>query len=80
MEKVTYIWKIKLSRPSAFDNDSRTLRVISYLLLYLWWSNSAVFVDVWLSLDKCIGEFSMVYKKCVLWYGLGSIIMISDCN
>ena len=31
MEKVTYIWKIKLSRPSAFDNDSRTLRVISYL-------------------------------------------------
>ena len=34
MEKVTYIWKIKLSRPSAFDNDSRTLRVISYLLLY----------------------------------------------
>ena len=22
MEKVTYIWKIKLSRPWTFDNDS----------------------------------------------------------
>ena len=77
MEKVTYVWKIKLSRPWTFDNDSCRLRVISHLY---WWSNSEVFVDVWLFLDKSIGEFSMVYKKCVLWCGLGSIITISACN
>ena len=28
MEKVTYVWKIKLSRPWTFDNDSGKLRVI----------------------------------------------------
>ena len=43
-----------------------------------WSSNSEVFVDVWLCPEKSIGEFSMVYKKkWVLWYGLGSIIMIN---
>ena len=25
-----------------------------------------VFIAVWLFLDKSIGEFSMLYKKCVL--------------
>ena len=31
---------------------------------YAWKNkNSEVFVDVWLSLDKSMGEFSMVYKK-----------------
>ena len=31
--------------------------------------NSEVFVDVWLSLDKSIDEFSMVYKKmsALIW-------------
>ena len=60
MEKVTYVWKIKLSRPWTFHNDSCRLRIISHLY---WWSNSEVFVDVWLSLDKSIAEFPTVYKK-----------------
>ena len=41
MEKVTYVWKIKLSRPWTFGNDSCRLGVISHLY---WWSNSEVFV------------------------------------
>ena len=46
------------------------------------WHNSEVFVDVykWLSLDKSNGEFSIVYKKWVLCYCLGSITTISACN
>ena len=58
--------KIKLSRPWTFDNDSCRLRVISHLCR---WSNSEVFVDVWLSLEKSIGEFSMVYKTmpALIW-------------
>ena len=75
MVKVTYVWKITLSRPWTFDNVSCRLCFISHLY---WWSNSEVFVDVWLSLDKAVGEFSMVYtEKWVLWYDLGSIITIS---
>ena len=70
-------WKIKLSRPWNFDNDSCRLCVISHLY---WWSNSEVFVDVWLFLDKSIGEFWMLYKTCVPWYGLGPIITIWSCN
>ena len=31
MEKVTYVWKIKLSRPWTFGNNSCRLRVISHL-------------------------------------------------
>ena len=57
MVKVTYVWKIKLSRPWTFDNDSCRLCVISHLCR---WSNSELFVDVWLSLNKSIGEFSMI--------------------
>ena len=35
MEKVTYVWKIKLSRPWTFDySDSCKLRVISHIPLY----------------------------------------------
>ena len=68
MEKVTCVWKIKLSWPWTFDNASCRFRVISNLY---WQSNSEVFVDVWLFLDKSIGEFSMLYKKCVPWCGLG---------
>ena len=41
-------------------NLSFRLRAISHLHRC---SNSEVFVDVWLSLEKSIGEFSMVYKK-----------------
>ena len=67
MEKVTYVWKIKLSRPWIFDND-------------YWWSSSEVFVNVWPFLGKSIDEFSMLYKKCVFWYGLRSIITIWDCK
>ena len=59
MKKVTYVWKIKLSRPWTFDNDSCRLRIISHL----WRSNSKAFVDVWLSLDKSIAEFPILYKK-----------------
>ena len=70
MEKVTYVWKIRLSWPWTFNYDSCRLRVISHLY---WWSNSQVSVNVWLSLDKSIGEFTTVYKKYVLWYGLGSL-------
>ena len=34
-----------------------------------WCSNSEIFVDVWLSLEKSVGEFSMVYKKmsALIW-------------
>ena len=53
------------------------LRAISHLYSC---SNSEVFVYVWLSLEKSIGEFSMVYKKWVLWCGLGPVITISTCN
>ena len=76
--KVTYIWKIELSWRWTFDDDSD---FVSFLTLADS-SNQDVFVDVWLSLDKSIGELSMVYKKWVLWYGLGSIITIltSTCN
>ena len=49
MEKVTYVWKIKLSRPWTFNNDSCRLRIISHLY---WWSNSEVFVEDWLFLDN----------------------------
>ena len=63
--KVTYVWKINLSRPWTFDNDLCRLRVISHLY---WRSNSRVFINVWLSLDKSIGEFPTVYKKWVLWF------------
>ena len=77
MEKVTYVWKIKLSRPWTFNNDSCRLRVISHLY---WWSNSEVFVDVWLFLDKSIKKKIPKEKKCVHWCGLGSIIMIWAFN
>ena len=46
MEKVTYIWKIKGSRPWSFHTvQSLRLRAISHLY---WCSNSEVFVNVWL--------------------------------
>ena len=57
--------------------QSFRLRAISH---FYWCSNSEVFVDGWLSLEKSIGEFSMVYKKWALWCGLGPIIKISACN
>ena len=60
MEKVTYVLKIKCSWPWTFNNDSCRLHIISHLY---WWSNSEVFVDLWLSLDKSITEFPIVYKK-----------------
>ena len=70
--KVTYIWKLILSRPWTFGNDSE---FVSFLTSTDF-SNS----KVWLSLDKSISEFSMVYIKWVLWYVLGSIITISTCK
>ena len=60
MEKVTYVWKIKLSRSWTFDNGTCRLCIISHLHR---WSNSEVFVYVWLFLEKSIGEFSMVYRR-----------------
>ena len=46
MEKVTYMWKIKRSRPWTFHAEkSLRLRAISHLY---WCSNSEIFVDVWL--------------------------------
>ena len=59
MEKVTYIWKIKLSRPWTFDNVSDFVSFLTSTDS----SNSEVFVDVWLSLDESIGEFSTAYKN-----------------
>ena len=59
MENVTYIWKIKLSRPWTFDNVSDFVSFLTSTDS----SNSEVFVDVWLSLDESIGEFSMAYKN-----------------
>ena len=57
--------------------QSFRLLAISHLC---WCSHSEVFVNVWLSLEKSIGEFSMVYKKWVLWCGLGPIITILASN
>ena len=74
-----------ISRPWTFDNDSCRLRVISHLY---WWSNSEVFVDVWLSLDKSIGECSMVYRKmsALVWlrvynhdFGLWLVQLYKNC-
>ena len=65
------------SPSNLIGSCSCRLRVISHLY---WWSYSEVFVDVRLFLDKSVGEFSMVYKKCVLSCGLGSIITIWVCN
>ena len=47
------------------------LRAISHLY---WCSNSEVLVHVWLSLEKSIGEFSMVYKK------MSTLIWLSAYN
>ena len=60
-------------------NLSQSFRLLAISHLY-WCSHSEVFVDVWLSLEKSIGEFSMVYKKWVLWCGLGPIITILARN
>ena len=55
MEKVIYVWQNKLSSTMIYADS------VSFL--------SEVFVDVWLSLDKSMGEFSMAYKKisALLW-------------
>ena len=60
-------------------NLPQSFRLLAISHLY-WCSHSEVFVDVWLSLEKSIGEFSMVYKKWVLWCGLGPIITILARN
>ena len=61
---VIFIWKIEFSRPGE--------RFIPRELSAMIWtsrhfsrdsSNSVVFVDVWLFLDKSINEFSMVSKE-----------------
>ena len=74
-----YIWKNDGKGFIYLENQafSAVNRAISHLY---WCSNSELFVDVWLSLEKSIGEFSMVYKKWVLWCGLGPIITIAACN
>ena len=65
MEKVTYIWKIKLSGPWTFENDSDFVQ-------FLTSTDVRIRKYALLSLEKSIGEFSMVYiKKWVPWYGLG---------
>ena len=60
-------------------NLPQSFRLLAISHLY-WCSHSEVFVDVWLSLEKSIGEFSMVYKKWVLWHSLGPIITILARN
>ena len=78
MEKVTYIGKIKRSRPWTFHTvQSLRLHAISHLY---WCSNSEVIGRCLASLEKSICEFSMVYKKWLLWCGLGPIITILACN
>lgn len=61
---VIFIWKIEFSRPGE--------RFIPRELSAMIWtcchfsrdsSNSKVFIDVWLSLDKSVNEFSMVSKN-----------------
>ena len=59
MEQVTYTLKIKLSRPWTFDNVADFVSFLTSTDS----SNSEVFVDVWLSLNKSIAEFSMAYKN-----------------
>ena len=57
MEKVSYIWKIKI-----LDREPSTMiQTFSPLLMFEYYLE--VFIDVWLSLEKSIAEFSMVYKK-----------------
>ena len=72
-----YVWKIKLSRPWTFDNDSCRLCIIFHLY---WWSNSEVFVDVWHSWTKPSVNSQWYIEKWVLWCGLASIITITACN
>ena len=60
-------------------NLRQWFRLHAISLLY-WCLNLEVFVDVWLSLKKFMGKFSMVYKQWVLWYGVGPIKTISACN
>ena len=77
MEKVTYL------ENQAFStvNLRQWFRLHAISLLY-WCLNLDVFVDVWLSLKKFMGKFSilMVYKQWVLWYGVGPIKTILACN
>ena len=81
---VIYIWKIDEKGHVYLENQAsstlnlrRWFRLCAISHLY-WCSNSKVFVDVWLSPEKSIGEFSI--NKWVLWYGLRSEITISACN
>ena len=53
-------------------NKSITLASKIVIIICVWKIDGkgyivfGVFVAVWLFLDKSIGEFSMLYKKCVL--------------
>ena len=70
---VIYIWKVNgkgyihriFGKSSLLDLEPS--KVINFSLLLIF--QSEVFVDVWLSLDKSIGEFSMVYKNmsALIW-------------
>ena len=66
MEKVTYIWKIKLSRPWTFGNDSDSVQFLTSTDVRIQ-KYSSMFGFPWKSIGgfpwKSIGEFSMVYKK-----------------
>ena len=57
MEKVTYVWKIKLPSTMIYADS------VSFL------TSTNDHRCQWLSLDKSISEFSMVYKKmsAFLW-------------
>ena len=86
MVKHVHIWKINEERLYIFGKlsflDLEPLTMIQTLfcfspLMILW---TEVFVNVWLSLNKFIGEFQIVHKNWVLWYNLGSIIVIVTCN
>ena len=73
--------KLHIFGKSSFLNrESSTMIQTSWNFSPLLMLNLELFIHVWLSLEESIGEFSMVYKKRVLWYGLGTIIKISACN
>ena len=77
MEKVTYIWKIKLSQPWTFDNDSDLMQLRTSTDVQIR-KYSSMFGFPWK--NPSVNSQSWHIKRWVLWYGLGSIIKISACN
>ena len=78
MEKVTYnIWKIKLSRPWTFDNDSDFVQLLTSTDVWIWKYSSMFGFP---TKNPSVNSQSWYIKRWVLWYGLGSVITISACT